>query len=134
MNSNVPTPDNMQPNARPPATQESLPADPVEPSPADSVNFDVFFKDAKGVKQFVGVVRMDRVSGRLKITESAPAQRLTLERGVAAVNAEASVRQRIPPRGMRRFALASRPVERGSPDFPEAVRDYLHRFYGLELD
>ena len=81
----------------------------------------------------LGIVVLDD-EGRITVEEADTQQQTTLEKIVRSMNGKSVLHVDVPPPpDAPRFALASRIVERGSPDFISALKEQLQRYYDVEL-
>ena len=87
----------------------------------------------EGAPRRLGLVSMD-AGGTLAVIEAAPEHAASLGRIVREMNDSQVLFVRIPPpAGAPRYAIASRRVRRGDPDFVATLRDQLVVYYGIVL-
>ena len=71
--------------------------------------------------------------GELELEHAEPAHEAILQDALARVNAKGEIVLRSTTPMAAEDAVGAVAFARGSPGFPEAVRSYLERFYGLRL-
>lgn len=73
--------------------------------------------------------------GVLAVQQSEPGAQARLAELVELTNNKPGLHMDVPPpEGSPRFAVASRFVQRGDPDFLAALQDYVDKYYGWALE
>lgn len=101
--------------------------------PTQSQVFDVIFTDEDDKEVNIGRVEADPTF-RLKIVSAAPEHKEFLEETMELVNDKTVLHvEAAPPEGAPKFAVYSREVERGKPEFAAEMQSYLASYYDLNL-
>ncbi len=73
--------------------------------------------------------------GLLAVRSAAPAAKDKVDELVALTNNKPGLHMDVPPlSGSPQFAVASRFVQRGEPDFLAALQDHAEKYYGWTLE
>jgi len=95
--------------------------------------FDVIFTDEDEKEINIGRVEADP-NFNLKIVSAAPEHKEFLEETLDLVNEKKVLHiEAAPPEGAPKFAVYSREVERGKPEFANEMQAYLASYYDLNL-
>jgi len=101
--------------------------------PTQSQVFDVIFTDEDEKEINIGRVEADP-SFKLKIVSAAPEHKEFLEETVDLVNDKKVLHvEAPPPKNAPKFAVYSKQVERGKPEFASEMQSYLSSYYHLNL-
>lgn len=95
--------------------------------------FDVIFTDEDEKEMNIGRVEADP-SFTLKIVSAVPEHKEFLEETVDLVNEKKVLHvEAAPPEGAPKFAVFSKQIERGKPEFAAEMQTYLASYYDLNL-
>ena len=101
--------------------------------PTKSQVFDVIFTDEDDKEIKIGQVEADP-SFKLKIVSAAPEHKEFLEETLDLVNDKKLLHvEAPPPEGAPKFAVFSKQIERGKPEFASEMQSYLSSYYDLNL-
>ena len=101
--------------------------------PTQSQAFDVIFTDEDDKEINIGRVEADP-NFNLKIISAVPEHKEFLEETVELVNEKKVLHiEAAPPEDAPKFAVYSREVERGKPEFAGEMQAYLSSYYDLNL-